>query len=56
MGNATLCVSPIAIVDDGRRRFRRFRRRRRRRRDKMFNGEYLENNFIFTRNFFTGRF
>jgi hypothetical protein len=31
-GNATLCVSSVAIVHDGRRR------------DKMFNAEYLANN------------
>jgi hypothetical protein len=46
MGNATLCVSPIAIVDDG-----RFRRR-----DKMYNAEYLANYVTFLQNFSTGIF
>jgi hypothetical protein len=33
---ATLCVSPIAIVDDGHRR-----------RDKMYNAQYLANDITF---------
>jgi hypothetical protein len=43
-GNATLCVFPIAIADDGRRR------------DKMFNAEYLANIILFLQSFLTGIF
>jgi hypothetical protein len=46
-GNATLCVSPIAIVHDGCRRFRRLR-------EKMFNVDYVANNIVFLQNCFTG--
>jgi hypothetical protein len=44
--NATLRVSPIAIVRDGGRRFRR--------REKMFIAKYLAHDTTFSRNFFTG--
>jgi hypothetical protein len=44
--NATLYVSPFAIVRDDRRYFR-FRR------DKMFNARYLANDTTFSRNFFS---
>jgi hypothetical protein len=47
--NATLCVSPFAIVDDGCRRFRR-------RREKMFNADYLANSIKFLRNFLQASF
>ena len=43
-GNATLCVSPIAIVRVGRRR---------RRRDKMFSAKYVANDITFLQNYFS---
>jgi len=42
-GNATLCVSPIAIVRVGRRR----------RRDKMFSAQYVANDITFLQKIFS---